>query len=333
MKKSSRFALTAGIAFALIGTGFGQTPAFSNQTSTSGTTATAARPMTLTMFTPADEPFALSKLAGQALHGPNQQELGSVSDFLLDPTSGKVRFAIVPSGSGASGQTVRLVPMGAFDPAANGGGFALRITRRQWDQVGTMVEQVVGARVSLNSEQLQRLSQQFALSSQDDMSSANNLVRASSLKGQSLVSGNEQIAVIDDVLIDVSRHAAAAVVTPSGLAAAANQKFVVPFQQLQIAENAQGAINTALTRADFPGSSPTLAPTGYSSADTTLTAVQQALANNRNLLGTSVQVATEPRLVLRGAVASEQQRTEIERTAQQAAPGVTIDNQITVRRW
>jgi hypothetical protein len=41
----------------------------------------------------------------------------------------------------------------------------------------------------------------------------------------------------------------------------------------------------------------------------------------------------EPRIVLRGSVTSEQQKAEIQNTAQQAAPGVAIENQLTVRRW
>jgi hypothetical protein len=37
--------------------------------------------------------------------------------------------------------------------------------------------------------------------------------------------------------------------------------------------------------------------------------------------------------VLRGSVDNQQKKLDIERTAVQAAPGVPIDNQITVRRW
>jgi hypothetical protein len=336
MKTSSlSFATLTTLAFSAVSVGFAQTPAFSTQPPTSSV-QTAGAHMTLTALSPADEPFALSRLSGRALHSANQEELGSVADFLVDPTSGKVRFAIVPTGRGASGETFRLVPTSIIDAtnAANGSNpLIARITRAQWEQVGTMVEQEVGARVSLNSEQLQRNSKQFGITGQDDSAGANNLVRASSLKGQSLLSGNEQIAVIDDVLIDVSRQAAAAVVVPAGVSAAANQKFVVPFQQMQVAATGQGAITTTLTRADFQQTNGALTPTGYSSADTAVTTVQQAIANNRNLAGTGVQVASEPRLVLRGNVPSEQQRTEAERTAAQAAPGVQIDNQITVRRW
>jgi sporulation protein YlmC with PRC-barrel domain len=332
MKTTSKphVAALAALALGLAGQGVAQTPAFpqnQNQTRIS-----AGSRMTLTQFTPAEESFGLRKLAGNVVRDARGDQIGNVSDFLIEPASGKLRYAIVPSGRGASGETFRLIPAAALTKASANTDFVAKIARGQWDQVGTMVEQEVGARVSLNGEQVQRLSRQFAV--QDDGSSANNLVRTSSLLAQSLVSANEQIATIDDVHFDFTRQSTAAVVVPTGAAAVAGQKFVVPFTQLQVATEGQGAITTSLTRADLQAQSAFggLTPTGYVSGDATTNAIQQALANNRALGSSNVQVATETRVVLRGTVQTQRQRDEIERTAAAAAPGATIDNQIAVRR-
>jgi sporulation protein YlmC with PRC-barrel domain len=310
-----------------------QTPAFptnSTWNSTATNAATASSSLQTTSAT--TDAFALSKLAGKPVRGANQEEFGNVADFLIDTQSGKIAFAVVPSGRGASGETFRLVPIAAVD--ANGGqdAFTLRITRAQWDQAGTMTEHELQGRITLSADQVQRAARQFAISGQDNAGAMSNLTRATALRGQPLRSGNDQVGTIDDVLIDVARQTAAAVVKPASNAN--GQGFIVPFAQLQFSN--EGAITTTLGRNEFQAAQ-TLSPTGYASGSmqdqAAVSAVQQAIANNRALGGLGVQVVPENRLVLRGSVQTQQQRADIERTAAQAAPGVRIDNEITVRGW
>ncbi|MDO8544340.1 MAG: BON domain-containing protein [Opitutaceae bacterium] len=61
-------------------------------------------------------------------------------------------------------------------------------------------------------------------------------------------------------------------------------------------------------------------------------AVRQAIDRDQSIQG-SVQVIPESRIVLQGSVPSEQKKNEIEQAARQAAPGVRIDSNLTVRQW
>lgn len=286
------------------------------------------------------EAFALSKLAGKPLRGANQEQFGTVADFLLDAKTGALRFAVVPSGAGAGGETFRLVPMAALAPGFSNDGLNISINRSQWDQVGTMTQQELQGRVSLNHEQLQRMSQQYAVNQPAWAGDASGeLIRASQLKGQALKAGNDQVGQIEDIVIDVNHRTAAALLKASGGFAGSEHKFLVPFQQLQVSGDANAGVTTSLTRNDFQQAQTALSPTGYTGAPftrgapqlhATASAVQQAVeqAGGRG----TVQVTPETWLILRGTVDNEQKRADIERAAQQAAPGTPIDNKITVQR-
>jgi sporulation protein YlmC with PRC-barrel domain len=310
-----------------------QTPAFSSSAATPTANSSLA---TLQATSASTAAFALNQLAGKPVRGADQEQLGTVTDFLLEPQTGRVVFAIVPTGRGAGGETFRLVPMATLDPAASSQeALALKITRAQWDQVGTITEQEIQGRVSLNADLVQRNARQFSLPGAENAAAMSNLVRATGLRGQPVRSGAEQVGTIEDVLVDVVRQTAAAAVKPATNFAATNAAVIVPFAQLQFTP--EGAITTTLGRNEFQAAGG-LTPTGYTDAAATQTqaaasAVQQAIANNRAFGGSNVQVTTENRLVLRGTVSTAQQRADLERTATQAAPGVRIDNQITVRGW
>jgi hypothetical protein len=334
MKASVLLSTLAALAAASFPALRAQTPAFPgnsawNSTANNNVSATS----TLQSTSAATDAFALSKLAGKPVRGANQEEFGNVADFLVDTQSGKVAFAIVPSGRGAAGETFRLVPIAAVDANGAQDALTLRITRAQWDQAGTMTEQELQGHITLSADQVQRAARQFAISGQDNAGAMSNLTRATALRGQPLRSGNDQVGTIDDVLIDVARQTAAAVVKPASNAT--GQGFIVPFAQLQFSN--EGAITTTLGRNEFQAAQNTLSPTGYASGSmqdqAAVSAVQQAIANNRALGGLGVQVVPENRLVLRGSVQTQQQRADIERTAAQAAPGARIDNEITVRGW
>src|SRR3954470_19433159 len=106
MKTYTKFSVAAlsGLALAVGSVAVAQTPAFQNQTAT-GVSATSVTPMSS-----ADESFSVTKLAGKPVRSANGEQPGEIGDFLIDPASGKVQFAIVPTGRGASGETYRLVP-------------------------------------------------------------------------------------------------------------------------------------------------------------------------------------------------------------------------------
>jgi sporulation protein YlmC with PRC-barrel domain len=296
-------------------------------------------PMHLQLASAESDAFGLSQLAGKPVRGANQEQLGTVSDFLVEPKSGRIHYAIVPSGAGAAGETFRLVPVGALEPRSGVEGITVRIAQAQWDQVGTMTQAELPARVSLNDEQRQRLTQQFAVANQPGFDAGNpgELVRASSLRGQALRSGNDQVGTIEDVAIDVRRRTAAAVLRTAGGFSGAEQRFLVPFHQLQVTGDAGAGLTTALGRNEFQQAQGALTPTGYTSGPFTrggesphrVQASAQQAVNQAG--GGGVQVAAETWLILRGTVDSEQKRAEVERAVQQAAPGMPIDNKVTVQ--
>ncbi|MEO5958519.1 MAG: PRC-barrel domain-containing protein [Opitutaceae bacterium] len=293
--------------------------------------------------TPDVIPFALSQLSGKRLRGKGQEELGSISDFLVDPQSGAVRFAVVPSGGDANNPSARLVPMSVFDSNNNSqDGFNLRIGKIQWDQVGTIPERELQGRIAVDREHRDRLARQFSLPplSGEDATTGTWLVRAIQLRGQPVRTPQDQLGIVDDVVVDVLNRSAAVVIKATGMGAGADTKFIVPFSQLQFSPDGPVAIATNLRRGEFQQALAYLAPTGFPNApsggtgpsvQSAVTAVQQALARDQSAAG--VQVVPESRLVLRGSVESEQKKAEIQRAALQAAPGLRIDNEITVRRW
>lgn len=295
--------------------------------------ATSGSLQSVEPVTAVSENFTLGKLTGKPVRGMNQEELSTIEDYLVDPQTGRVHFAVVPSGS----NTFRIVPMRALQPVAGEGVFTVPVASAQWAQVGTMVAQRLQGNVMIDDNHQQRLMRQFGLPNAE--SAARNLVRASSLKGRELRAGNEQLGTIEDVVIDYNNQVAAPVLkfTVGG----GDQKFTVPMSHLQLSAG-QGAITTHLTRNHFQSAhSAAMGPTGSDGwrfgqgrggpIGSVLTAVQQAIERDAAIPQGTVQVFPETRIVMRGTVENEQKKAEAERAAQQAAPGMRIENQITVR--
>lgn len=295
----------------------------------------------LEMLTPQAEAFTLGKLAGKPLRGAQQEQFSTIHDFLIEPQSGRVHFALSPSGS----NTFRIVPMSAIDVVGNNE-LALRIDRGQWDRVGTLTDQQLQGRVSVDEAHQRRLMDQFSLGQAD--AAVGGLIRASTLKGREMRAGNDQLGTVEDVVIDFHNKIAAPVVKVTSNFAGSEQRFLVPFHRLQLSDGA-APITTSLTRNDFrqlrwqAQGSPT--PTGYPGGQAgqfrqtfqptaqAAVAIQQSLAQNQAIPQGSVQVIPESRIVLRGTVSNAQQKAQIEQQAQQAAAGVRVDSEIQVRNW
>lgn len=344
--KTHHFKHTAAIAAIMLGLGSGAVVQAQNTGGQGWGRTQGNRSPVMAVSTPtADaETFGFDRVAGRVVRGSGGEELGTVVDALMDPQSGRVRFGLVPSGTGASGLTFRMVPVTAGDPnARSSNDLVLRLNQGQWNQVGTSSESEVSGRVTLNPDVQRRLSDQFQLTGEDARASA-QLLRVSQLKNLPVRSGNDQLGTIEDVFIDSRRNASIAVLKPTGNFSNGAQLYLVPMNRLQFSADAQTAITTNLTRSDFQQAqmaNSNLTPTGYPQgqgqqsghqpADGAAAAVQQALS--RTQAGAGVQVVPESRLVLRGTVQNEQQKAQIQQAANQAAPGVRIDNEITIRGW
>jgi sporulation protein YlmC with PRC-barrel domain len=284
---------------------------------------------------PAAQAFSLAAMADKPIRDAGQEILGTLTDFLIDPRTGKVEFAVVPSGVDAAGETYRLIPAGTLELNTSAEGLRAKINPAQWHQVESIPDRQLRGSISLNPAQRQRLDQQFGATRYQDPRMQAMLVRTSELRGKTLQTRGNQLGVVQDVAIDVRHQMAAALVnaTDSG------QTFLVAFSQLQVGPPEQSSINTPLTAAHFKQAQ-TGMPTGLSSSpfgstnpagDAAATAVRHALDRDPALARANVQVVPETRIRLHGTVQDEQTRSNIERTAKEAVPGLAVDNHITVQ--
>jgi sporulation protein YlmC with PRC-barrel domain len=296
---------------------------------------------------PNSESFGMNRMAGRPVRSANGEQLSTITDFLVDPQTGRVHFAILPSGGGPRGMTYRIVPISAFTGATRDA-LILRLDHAQWDRVGTMEESQLGGRVTIDVDHQQRLARQLGLSQRDvyDGRGDAELVRATTFRGQSIRSGNGRVGRIEDVVVDVTRHESAVVFSSDRTFAGSEERFVVPFEHL--GTNESGTWMSRLSREDFQptdqvairrddrGEPPRerrgyIAPSQPNDTESAAAAVQQTL--DRSWARGRVDVAVDGRhIVLRGLVDTEQERTELERAATDTARGVRIENQIAVRR-
>jgi sporulation protein YlmC with PRC-barrel domain len=287
------------------------------------------------MLTPQTQAFAIGRLAGKPVRGANQQELGRIADFLIDPRTGQVHQAIVDVGW----NVFRIVPMSAFQGGSGAEGIVLALDRARWDQIITLTDQQLLGRVNLDAAHQQRFQQQFQLPAAD--APAEGLIRATYLNQRELRVGTEAVGTVEDVVIDFHNRISAPLVKMKAGAGGSEQHVLVHFAALQVGPEFRSPIVANLGRNDFRQMrSPQQTPTGYTGifnaqgeqrARSAAMRVQQALERDAGVPPGAVQVLPETRIVLRGAVDSEQKRAEVERTAQQAAPGVRVENQLMVR--
>lgn len=289
--------------------------------------------------TPEAKASSLAAMADKPIRSAAQEILGTLTDFLIDPRTGKVEFAVVPSGVDAAGETYRLISIGALEYMSAAEGLRARINNAQWQQVESFPDRQLRGSISLNPAQRQRLDQQFGVTTYNNPRAQTALVRASELRGKTLQTWGQQLGVVQDVAIDVRHQLAAALVNPTDSALGSGQTFLVSFSQLQIGRPEQNAINTILTQAHFQQAQAGL-PTGPTSSafapsnafgETAASTVRRALDQNPSLARANVQVVPETRIRLHGTVQDEQTRSNIERTAKEAAPGLQVDNHITVQ--
>lgn len=293
-------------------------------------------------FSPKTEPFGLQRMAGRPVKSRNGEQLSTITDFLVDPQTGRVHFAMLPSGGGPRGMTYRIVPISAF-VGSDESALVLRLDRTQWDRVGTMDESMLRDRVTIDVDHQQRLSRQLSLPLKEiyDGRGAADLVRATTLRGQSIRSGKGQLGRVEDVVIDVTRRESAIVLSIDlsfgGPTMEADRRYVVPYQQLGRRDGRDW--RSELRPEDFPRYERVIGagePTGRGreallDLGPVATAAKRTL--DRSWARGRVEVVPERnRLVLRGILDSDAEREEIEQLVGRTAPDVRIENQIAVRR-
>lgn len=330
---------------------------------------------------------SLRKLAGQPVHGANGEKLGTIKDFVIDKQTGEVVYAVVSSGGilGA-GNTLRLVPLHALQPAPAGTpGFNVKVSRATWDRSPELIGEAFAAGILIISDE-----QRAALASvygappalratadsrgthrsldprrapaeerqaatlprtREEERAASPWVRATSLRGKEIIAGGQQLGEIEEIVVDLGRRSAAALVDVEDRILAGNTRALVPLTELSLATGARDSIATTLTGNDFAQLDPAnrrrsdtdllptgrtgAAPTPVPGADDSLTSAarsaRQALDNHAALARADIRVTTESgMLILRGRVPSEQLKEQAEDAVKQAASGVRLQNYLII---
>ena len=77
------------------------------------------------------------------------------------------------------------------------------------------------------------------------------LIRASTLRGRPVNAVDRKVGDIENIIIDLERGTAAALLDSSGAFTGTTAKYLVPLSGLTFAHPRQDALGTTLTRADF----------------------------------------------------------------------------------
>jgi len=316
------------------------------------------------------EDRSLRKYAGQTLFNAQGAELGEVKDFIVHPATSRVRYAVVSSGGvlGGMGNSLRLVPVEVLRPGTRGNTFEVNILHSDWLQLPPVSdENYVTDRFNISAAQHEAMARPFgdrgATAARSSEEALVGLIRASAVRGKAVKAGNIKVGDIENIIIDLTRGTASALLDSSGDFTGTSAKYLVPLSRLVINNSRQDPIGTTLTRADFdaarPASfgvtantvasenvrvvnEPTLAPTGRPTAQPVLDAtndsiatsvqtIRRAITNDPVLVGEHVQVTTENgRIVLRGAVRDAAAKRNLENAARRAVPNAQIENQVAV---
>jgi sporulation protein YlmC with PRC-barrel domain len=243
------------------------------------------------------EDRSLRRYAGFRLLNTESAELGTVRDFIVHPSSSRVRYAVISSGGvlGGIGNSLRLVPVEALRRGQEPKTFAIDILQSAWLQTPPISDDdYVADRFAISAEQHQTLTQRFAAANPSGSrpmtarvttntapnAETDRLIRASALRGKKVTAGDRHVGNVENIILDLEQGTAAALLDASGEFTGTTGKYLVPLSRLAITAPPQNMVSTVLTRADFdraqpsnfglssdPRSEPGLSPTGRSSAE------------------------------------------------------------------
>jgi trimeric autotransporter adhesin len=261
------------------------------------------------------------KLAGHKVRGSDNKDLGNVKDFLVDPQSGEVVYAVISTGGIAGiGDKLHLVPFRALKPGTKKDEFTLSVDKATWDQMTPLKdEDFKAAKIGVSDEQRRQLAQRFESSSHTDAAAATytadisaQLVRASDFRGKDVRSANAHVGSIEGLVIDQEMATATALLDPKKEFTNSKQKFLVPLNQLTIASAKHEPITTTLTRTDFEN-----VQSGGQTASTTTTSTNAnpAVATNDQTKSSAAQT----NVAASGATMSDSQKANTQNGSTVAA--------------
>lgn len=197
------------------------------------------------------------EFAGRTVRGSDRKALGKLKDFLIDPPSGEVSYAVISSG----GSKLRLVPFRALKPdREHATDFTVSITNAEWKGLGALDKaDFKSGYITVSDGERRALAQRFEPGRSRDAASAYytrdisaHLTRADILRDRSVfVAGNKRIGAIREVIVSWDTATASALFDPSWRFTNAKEKFVVPLNRYTFGTTKGERVMTALTRDDF----------------------------------------------------------------------------------
>ena len=232
----------------------------------------AASPATSSPKSDSDAPLVAAKevdprgqhasaIVGRDVRDGAGESLGQITDLLVDPVDGKVRFAIIGTGGLLGvGQDLHPVPFQALRVAGDDRDeFALDVDRARWNDAPTIREDQFA---SLNSAPMGRsLFEHYGVDSDGDLTQLSardrplHLMRVAELTGKGVFSAGEKVGEVDDVIVHTGSRRASVLLDADARYAGTGSRFIVGFDQLTPAPD-RDDFTTSLTRAEFHDAAP-----------------------------------------------------------------------------
>ena len=325
------------------------------------------------------EERSLRRYAGQRLLNTEGAELGSIRDFIVHPATNRVHYAVVSTGGvlGGIGNSLRLVPVDALRRGTRGNAFEVDILQSMWLQIPPISDQdYVVDRFDISPARHDEMVQRFgpgdrrvrpgaALPLTTATTAYPGLIRASVIRGKSIRAADRKVGDVENIILDLDRGTAGALVDTAGEFTGTSGKYVIPLSHLSFNDSRQNVIATTLSRADFdrarpaifvteanvtappapPVPEPVLTPTGptqdyvvvnqpaqpVDNAVAAARAVRRAIDSDPTLIAENVNVTVENgRVVLRGTVRNEGVRANLENAAKRVVSPGSFDSHISV---
>ena len=206
------------------------------------------------------EDRSLRRYAGQKLYNAEGAELGSVRDFIVHPSSGRVHSLVVSTGGflGGIGNHLRLVPFEVVRRGSRGNLFEVDILQASWLQIPPFNDKdYVVDRFYITSAQHQEMARRFGgmyhppFASSPSEPGPIGLIRASTLRGKGVVVGDRLVGNIENIIFDLERGTVAALFDASGEFTGTRAKYLIPLNRLVYNDVRQDPLSTSLTREDF----------------------------------------------------------------------------------
>ncbi len=210
-------------------------------------------------------------IIGNDVKNQSGEKLGKISDLVISSQKGRLVYALVTSGGVMGmGDTVRAVPFSALSTDYDAqGALTLNIDRERWNSAPGIEKDNLDALAT--PERIQQLHVLFGRESdsrefrrlfereREKPSAGQLLVRASEVADRDIMSNGQEVAEVEEVLVDVERRHASLLIETEDDFAGSDQKFVVSFEQVTAArEGDETVFHTKLTNDDFRRAAPAL---------------------------------------------------------------------------